>query len=373
MANAMNEFLDNVKLILQKKPDAVRTVIVTGNDSADLDSIVCALLFAFLSSQLDQSKCYLPLIKVPFADLALRPEVEFVLSQANIATSKLICIDHVDLDALKEEGAQIVLVDHNRLTAPFDDSWNDRVIGVLDHHVDERQYQDVPLRTISMVGSCTSLVVLHFAETIQHYTWLVDMIIAPILVDTIGLREEYGKTTETDVRAFELLKSCNFQKTSNVYYEEIEKVKSRVEHLSSRDLLRKDYKEWVVNGFRVGTSSVSWHLQAWEARNGIQEIIQPTWDFIDERQLDLEIILTSYDHSKEGGKYERELAFFVANERLLEVKSALEEMQDVGLTSIPFTFDIQNGRVGFYNQGNVRMSRKQIWPLVQSLLEKIVK
>ncbi|KAF7726195.1 Exopolyphosphatase [Apophysomyces ossiformis] len=369
MVKDINEYLDNVRLNLQQKTYPGRTVIVTGNDSADLDSVVSALVFAFISNMLDSS-LYIPLVKVPSADISLRPEIEFVLGRAGIATSKLVCIDHVNLDALKEGGAQVVLVDHNRLTAPFDASWDSRVIGVLDHHVDEGQYPDAPLRTVSMVGSCTSLVVLHFSKTIQQLSCLIDLITAPILVDTIGLRVEYGKTTEADVRAFELLKS-QLRRSSSDYYEEIEKIKSRVQHLSSRDLLRKDYKEWVVNGFLVGTSSLSWYLKGWIEREGIERAVESTLAYMDERQLDMEIILTSYDHSNEGGKYERELAIFFKNERLLEIKSILENMEEVRLSPMPFKFDNSSGRIGFYHQGNVKMSRKQIWPLVQSLLQTI--
>jgi inorganic pyrophosphatase/exopolyphosphatase len=51
-------------------------------------------------------------------------------------------------------GGRIFLVDHNRL-APPQAAFKSRVIGVIDHHVDEGDYKGDPvfLRTIDMVGS----------------------------------------------------------------------------------------------------------------------------------------------------------------------------------------------------------------------------
>ncbi|KAI8379765.1 uncharacterized protein BYT42DRAFT_569940 [Radiomyces spectabilis] len=381
MTHLLDDFLIQAKQHITRPDDTKSLIIVTGNDSADLDSIISSLLFAFLSQQSDNASVYIPLVKVPGEDLALRPEVNWVFEQAGVDVSNLICIDKVDLDAFPET-TKVVLIDHNRLTPPFDEAkWSNRVVGVLDHHVDEKYYLDSPLRQISMVGSCMSLVIVHFMDVLHNNTQykhaITKLALAPILVDTIGLRWELGKTTETDVEVYDFLGGSEFKAsdtmtTSNDYYDQIETVKSRVQHLCCRDLLRKDYKEFVVNGYRVGTSSMSWYLQAWTERDGIEQMIESTWDFVKERKLDLEIILTSYDHAKEtkNGVYERELAFFIAKDCLLPIKKEMEDMKDVELTSLPFQYDSENGRISFYNQGAIKMSRKQIWPLVQTLLEK---
>ncbi|KAI7864268.1 hypothetical protein BDF14DRAFT_1884436 [Spinellus fusiger] len=358
MVPTVNSFLDSVHEELREKSEKSHIVIVTGNDSADLDSIISALLFAFLSQQkADISTLFVPLVKVPLVDIALRPEVEFVLGSASIDVKKLVCSDHIDLESLSSHynKVQVVLVDHNHLTAPFDATWTSRVVGVLDHHVDEGQYQDIPLRVVEMVGSCTSLVIRHFTfmKQPEYAAKLAKLALSPLLVDTIGLRWDFGKMTQTDMDAFDVLSLflhwTSSDKQVQELYESIEHIKSNVKHMNTRDLLR------------------------WIERDGADSAIEATWGYAKERHLDMEVILTSYDHSKEeqGDSYKRELALFIVNNRLLEVKRALEMDTEIDLVPLLIPYDNAGGRIVLYNQINIKMSRKQIWPLIQSLLSKL--
>ncbi|KAL0089399.1 hypothetical protein J3Q64DRAFT_1808655 [Phycomyces blakesleeanus] len=370
MKSPVNEFLDSIHAELAKKSDKTKLVIVTGNDSADLDSIISALTYAYISqkSNKDPLTIYVPLVKVPKEDLSLRPETSFVFTKAGIDAEKLVYIDQIDLGRVASEyDARVFLVDHNRLTAPFGEDWNDRVIGILDHHIDEGQYKWANPRRIEIVGSCTSLVVLHFEDLFKQEEYAEDLsklVLAPILVDTIGMEPSFGKLTPTDVAAFNVLLNSSPVNTSdyttNSYYYDIEKYKSDVKGMSTRDLLRKDYKEWVVNGFRIGTSSLPWYLQGWLLHHGPEQAIADTWKFAEERNLDLEVILTSYDHSRdvEGGPYKREIGLFVKNNKMDCIKKDLEN----GKTP-------PDSRIGLYDQHDVKLSRKQIWPLIQSLIE----
>ncbi|ORX43079.1 DHH phosphoesterase [Hesseltinella vesiculosa] len=375
-------FLETVATRLASDRDNTHVVLVSGNDSADLDSIIASLLFAFLSDRRQDEASqtlFVPYVKVPFADLALRPEVGYVFDRAGISTTSLICADRARLDEVSQ--LEIAMVDHNRLTPPLSDLTSARVISILDHHVDEGCYPDASPRWVEMVGSCTSQVLLYFEQELktlskEDMTTLGTLALAPILVDSVGLRWEMGKTTQKDVDAFGLVAPFVFgtvdtQATSvRAYYNKIESVKSQIDHLSCRDLLRKDYKEWVVNGYRVGTSAMSWYLHGWLDRDGQEKIVHEAYAYADERSLDLEIVMTSYDHGKDSddGKYQREMAFFVVNEKLLSIKTTIENDAHVGLSPL-----IPSGdhRVGFYSQANIKLSRKQIWPMVQALLEQL--
>ncbi|KAI8089582.1 uncharacterized protein BX664DRAFT_359121 [Halteromyces radiatus] len=387
---SVNDFLDSVKSKLETKLIGTIPILVTGNDSADLDSIISAVLLAYLKQQQVSSSntLYIPLVKVPFRDLALRPEVTYVFNRAGINATKLICIDHVDLSYWKNNNNKldIILVDHNRLTPPLEDlGQHCQVIGVVDHHVDEGVYLDASLRWIEMVGSCTSQVVLIFKEEITRLSnkqTVATLALAPILVDTIGLRWALGKTTQKDMDAFNIIGPLVFGDDTSTnginhqeamqYYDDIEKIKSQVDHLCTRDLLRKDYKEWTINGYTVGTSSISWYFKAWIDRDGYDQLVKDVWAFVDERQLDMLLILSSYDHSKEleDGVYERELAFFVKNHRLINIKESMERDLNVGLSTF-LSVRKHDPCVEFYNQRNIKLSRKQIWPLVQDLLLKL--
>ncbi|KAI8364566.1 hypothetical protein BD560DRAFT_483839 [Blakeslea trispora] len=365
---ALNDFL---KAVHQKKNHSdIQKVIVTGNDSADLDSIISSLLFAFLSHQDDNETLYIPLVKVPRADLALRPELKYVFEQASIDEQCLVCLDDVDLDRLAQETTKIVLIDHNHLTIPFNTPlWHDRVVGVLDHHVDEKMYLDAPLRVIEMVGSCVTLVLKQFPQDHWiHHPSLIQLALAPLLIDTVQLKWELGRTTQADIDLFELIQ-CNVNTLDfEKYFKAIERVKAQVDTMSSYDILRRDYKEFEVKGHRIGTSAVTWYFEAWADREGSSKAIEKAAiQFAEERGLAMEVIFTAFDHDKEGaGDYRRQLAVMCLNTKMEAVKEALEQTETVQLTCVDH---LKTERLTFYQQGNVKMSRKQVWPLVRELIE----
>lgn len=367
----LDAFLDHVR---QELNSNATKVLVTGNDSADLDSIISSLLFAYISRFENEEQVYIPLIKVPKADLELRPELKYVLNTIGLDYKKLVTIDEVDTT----HATDIVLIDHNHLTAPLNtEEWNNHVIGVLDHHVDEKLYLNIPMRVIDMVGSCVTLVLKQFGVS-SSSSWLDEDIarlaMAPLLVDTVNLKWDLGRTTEADVEVYNILSSMTLtaaqaHESTESYFKAIEKVKSEVDSMSNYDILRRDYKEFSdVNGYRIGTSAVTWHFDAWVKReNGSAgSIVKAAKDYAKERELDMEVIFTAYDHDREGaGDYRRELAVFVINHDLLGVKKSLEENKELGLKSHHFKDSTDNE---FYQQGNVKMSRKQVWPLLKQLI-----
>ncbi|CAO3638949.1 unnamed protein product [Cunninghamella blakesleeana] len=351
----------------------------------NLNSIISSLIYAYISQQQTTDKLFIPFIKVPLCDLHLRPEVKYVFEQAGIETNDLVCLNKAsmmtDWKNKADDKLDIILVDHNQLTPPTSELKHHNVIGIIDHHVDEKQYLNVPLRWIEMVGSCTSQVILLLKDELKQLSIddqkaIAKLALAPILVDTIGLKWEFGKTTQKDIDAFEIVSTILYgtkeiSQQAIDYYDSIESIKTKVDHLCTRDLLRKDYKQWTVNGYRIGTSSMSWYLKAWLERDGCEEIVKDTMSFIEERQLDMNIVLTSYDHSKEGGKYERELALFVKNDDLLDIKKDLENDHHIGLRPLQqANYNNNNHLIGFYHQENIKLSRKQIWPIIQELLNK---
>lgn len=302
-----------------------------------------------------------------------------MLDQVQVDYKKLVCIDNVDLS----EPTDIVLIDHNHLTKPFDTpEWASRVVGVLDHHVDEKLYLNAPVRVVEMVGSCVTLVLEHFKD--KQDIWLNETIarlaMAPLLVDTVNLKWELGRTTEKDVELFEALKQqASFTAASedvySDYFKAIEKVKSQVDTMSNGDILRRDYKEFHVNGFTVGTSAVTWNLRAWAAREGSSKpIIDAVHEYIKNGDLDMEVIVTAFDYDPDhlrGGDYRRELAIFVKNPKLAVVKEEIEKNSTVQLSPIQELNPTQDSNMEFYDQGNVKMSRKQVWPLLKEMIDRL--
>eukprot|EP00854_Cymbomonas_tetramitiformis_P025669 gene25669-31390_t len=170
-------------------------------------------------------------INIPRQDLSLRPDAVWILQQVGVDLQSLVFLDDLDLAALLASGRlhSLVLVDHNRLAARQADLepavvssleqvvdpsplWTVSLLSlggglaepqeldggmalqveILDHHMDEGMYGNSK-RTITTVGSCTSLVAK---------AWHSRPEALPLLLSSSGLRRL--------MRGVILLDTCNF-------------------------------------------------------------------------------------------------------------------------------------------------------------------
>ncbi|KAH8554615.1 hypothetical protein BGW37DRAFT_480405 [Umbelopsis sp. PMI_123] len=383
----LNQFLQQS---LGRVKDAIRTglsndklYLITGNESGDLDSIASALTFAYLSEHKSKSQqdLFLPLVNIPKDDLALRPEAGFVLSESSIDAQFLCYNDTIDISILPNvfQQLQLILVDHNKLCNPFSfnqEKWSPLIGGIIDHHVDEHMYDCKLFRTIKPTGSCASLVILHHKDVIQEskekqLEWLAKLALAPILVDSVNLQPQYGRTTDEDVMAANILKQHVTLDYDN-YFQKIQSAKSNIHHLNDRDLLRKDYKEWKTdNGYKIGISAVPWYIQAWAERdNGLDSVITALQNWANERKLDLAYIMTAFDRENEGG-FQRELLGVICNEKLNGILQQMEQSQDIQLQGLADNIYQTKSKqlLGIWRQRNIKWSRKQMWPFIRSIVE----
>lgn len=95
--------------------------MTVGNESCDLDSMVCALGHAhYLSvkhSPVDPEFISLPLFPCTQADLDLRPEAVAVFEQVGVKRDCLVFLDNLTSEKLSSVGQlEITLVDHNTPT-----------------------------------------------------------------------------------------------------------------------------------------------------------------------------------------------------------------------------------------------------------------
>jgi inorganic pyrophosphatase/exopolyphosphatase len=56
-------------------------------------------------------------------------------------------------------------------------------------------------------------------------------------------------------------------KHASKLFDELQEAKNDLIKLSSRDLLRKDHKRWIMDGLSVGISSVTWSIDKWKQRD----------------------------------------------------------------------------------------------------------
>ncbi|CEI85869.1 hypothetical protein RMCBS344292_00318 [Rhizopus microsporus] len=105
------------------------------------------------------------------------------------------------------------------------------------------------------------------------------------------------------------------------------------------------------------SSVAAWMITRFGPRFAIYYAILTIPEQCDHRFL--QVIFTAFDHGQNGG-YQRQLAVFVINEKLRPLQESLEESKDIGLKPL---FD------NYYQQENIKMSRKQIWPWIRQWIE----
>lgn len=282
-------------------------IYVVGNPSADLDSILSAILysyFAHLRTPSSSPRSHIPLLNLPTIPSGpelcrLRPEFAKALwlctnnpaateaekwedtpeSAGKILSDHIITVNDF-ANHLREHGksdqklhADATLVDWNALpirirrgegclTGLVNVTFS--VVGYIDHHVDEKfvpppkTMQNNQPAIIHPAGSCASLVVswLH-----RQGLWSIDeadtairaqlasLALSPILIDTANLTAK-SKVTETDVEAVAfapLMDWASSQETpsSSELYSQIQETKqSSLDLLTVPEILDRDFKSW---------------------------------------------------------------------------------------------------------------------------------
>ncbi|ORZ28285.1 hypothetical protein BCR41DRAFT_316862, partial [Lobosporangium transversale] len=402
--SAMDTFLTSVRPRLETEPET-HVILVTGNESADLDSIISALTTSFFLSHLSNNKnnIILPFINIPQADLVLRSDVEFVLSSCEVNHDLLFFRDHLPIfeSLLKKNRDQLslFLVDHNKLSSSLSSLKKAKVVGVLDHHADENLHNGTAdPRRIEPVGSCASLVADHFfhnaidadqkgrdrSDCQQKHDkkkasdWLRQvsrLLLGPILIDTMNLDPQYHKAKPLDIAMVKLIFPYTGWKDRDHFFKRILEARRDTSKLSYYDILRKDYKEWTVvqhgsdHEIKVGISSATGLMQKFVKRDTRQVIQRAIRQWAQNRTLDLFLVLMS-DSVGDHDEFQRQMAIYPVLESLKSFPEQMEQIEDLKLerTDLIDTheFVAKGGRA--YFQWNSARSRKQIWPYVEKLL-----
>jgi exopolyphosphatase len=165
----------------------------------------------------------------------------------------LLTIDELPIAAeeLASQVRGIVLVDHP-LPLP---AWETAtVLGLFDHHADRGSSPDAHPRVFERVASCSTLVgrqMLDELETLPGGEYhvpheLLELLLSAIAIDSGGLQSRITTPTDHFV-ASRLYKRSNWSNES--FYDKmldvsktLKTAKNDLDHLSVRDLLRRDWK-----------------------------------------------------------------------------------------------------------------------------------
>ena len=247
---------------------------IFGHKSPDTDTITSSLVMANLEKALgnaDAVACRLG---------SLNKETEYVLNYFDIEAPELI--DDV------EDGAQVILVDHNSPSESVDNLENAKILKVVDHHklALETSY---PLFYRAEPVGCTETVLfkLYKENGVEVTKEIASLMLSAIISDTLLLKSP--TTTEDDVEAVKELAEI-----AEVDYEsyglEMLKAGTDLSDFSIEEILDLDAKQIdfgdvksIVN--QVNTASIPDVLEMQEdLEDGIQKII-------DDEDLDIFMLL----------------------------------------------------------------------------------
>merc|ERR1719186_159108 len=358
--------LKSDNFVKQVTKDTKEVTVVLGNEACDLDSGVSALVYGFFLHSIRPHLTVLPVLNIVSEDFVLKTELVHCLGEAGIKEEDLCFRDTLDLEGLGDK-VSVILVDHNAL-ADKDMFLDDKVVGVIDHHVKEREGDNV---VIELVGSCATLVAEKIFEENEVTNICKDdetalsLLHKTILLDTVCLDEEAKRVTPKDIQMIETIEKIIGNKNRKEIFDNIWEAKQKVNHLTPHQLLRRDLK--IVSNpkknLKVAISSVPMPASTFIQLAGFKEDLLKfsRGEFI---CIVMGIIITE-------GKVTRDI--FISSgvsgwkdifKDLIEATEPNLELEKVSLDQ-----DIQDCG-NLFKQKNSAASRKQILPLVKKSINK---
>ncbi|XP_008550742.1 exopolyphosphatase PRUNE1 [Microplitis demolitor] len=391
----MEEFLGASKKALENLGKFKKIKVVLGNESCDLDSAVCTLVHGLW--HYDKLKCehvddvaVIPVLNVTKRMFRIKTEVVYVFKDNNVPLELLTFRDDIDMRELSErQMLELSLVDHHTLT-DYDVSLADSVVEVIDHRPQDTNWpwtgRDINLKK---VGSCATLVARNILDKNPRLLdqQISSLLKGPILIDTSNFSESVARATQLDIQVMQELEKISTttntnsnsnssssgkstpsetQTNRNKIYSAILNAKTDISCLSPEDLILKDLK--FVNGIPIPGLPIL--VEEFLNLNGALEAVN---SFTREResqqepqhQQRLTVILGM---NLKGQVVKRDLAVFsfLPNDLENKIVKALESGNaELDLSLCRSTFK-ENWSLKLYKQGNVRATRKQILPIIQS-------
>lgn len=351
----MERFLELCRAAFERGvAGAGRVRVVSGNQSADLDLVVLAVTYAYC--EVASGGSALPLVNIPRRDLMLRRDILLALERVQVAPEKLYFVE--DFGRLPRHLVDLVLVDHCAPQGELREM--ELVVGIVDHHEDEQRFMDAVPRIIKPLGSCLLLVFNYWWDRLDNpvavLAPLVPLVVAPLLNDTNNMQL---KVTEDDRVAFEhyglLAPAVDFA----AYALALKKEKKNLAGFSFADVLRKDYKLYVVptasGRVTVGISSLP--LSFTKLFQQFPDVEAAVDAYGREHQLDLVVLMASDKKTR----FERQLALhdYSGGQLASAVAAGLQAQLELS------PWDTSFPTLQCYSQGNVAASRKQVAPAVQ--------
>jgi len=212
------------------------SIYVLSHTNPDTDSIVGSISLAYLKNELGGDY-------IPIRQGKISPETEFVLNKFGATVPEL---------KTEVAGEEVYLVDFGDLAQSPKDIKEATIVGMVDHHKLGDITTDAPIEAwIRPFGASNTIL----KEMYDYYNIdipkdLAGMMMCAILSDTVIFKSP--TCTKVDTKAVKELAKIAGIEDYKALGMEMFIVKSAVEGTSARDLVTRDYKEFDMNGSKVG-------------------------------------------------------------------------------------------------------------------------
>lgn len=307
----------------------------------------------------------LPIINCKKEHLPFKSEVMYWLKKHSIELDSLICKDEINVNSVEN----LILVDHH--VSPY----HEKVVSVLDHRpYDEKSMlNDECIVNIQEVGSCATLVLAAIKtdvgiEDIKKEQSLLHFLYGPIILDTINYSKDADKVRELDFEMTEIIESAlsieDIESTRQDIFKSLVDARSDVSSLNSFQILSKDLKIVSNKNSTVKVAMPGLDVFEYPVMNDAAENIKL---FAEQENIDVVMFMGM---KPVNNTVERHLAVIdIKNKNLFDdIIKTIESMKNPDLELV-LNDDIKFLDGKFYNQKNVKASRKQILPVIRDLLQ----
>jgi len=209
---------------------------VSGHKIPDSDSIISAIAISYLQNQLGTQA-------VAVRQGEINPETRYILDKFDLETPEL---------KTSFSDCDIFLTDFNNYTEAPDDIDQANIVGIVDHHKLGGLSTSSPLEIWIRAVGCTNTII---KEMFDYYEVeipknLAGAMMCAILSDTVIFKSPTCTKLDTKITK-ELAKIAEIEDFKSIGLEMF-KVKSAVDGVPTRELVKRDFKNFDMNGNKVG-------------------------------------------------------------------------------------------------------------------------
>jgi manganese-dependent inorganic pyrophosphatase len=219
------------------------SVCVVGHSNPDTDSVTSAIAFAnFLKATGTDAKAYM---QISAEDL--NPESKVVLEKFGLAAPEEIT------DAAGKDFALVDFSDVAQAPANIGDA---NIVAIVDHHKIGDIVTNSPIFFYAKPVGCTGTVLLEMykSNNIDLPKDIAGGMLCAILSDTVNFKSP--TCTDADKAAVAELLQITGVTDQNALFMEMLKAKSSVAGVPMKDLVFRDYKDFDMNGKKVGIGQI---------------------------------------------------------------------------------------------------------------------